>query len=131
MLLHIPSVLTAEQVAQCRETLVTAEWVDGKVTAGIDASKAKDNMQMSAEDSAGRNFGEMILRALRSNALFLSAAMPLEVLPPMFNRYQGGQSYGGHFDAALMQVPRSQHRLRTDLSATLFISAPDEYEAAS
>jgi len=128
MLLHIPKVLTAEQVAQSKEALGGAEWVDGKVTAGIEASKAKDNMQVSATDPAARTLGEMILRALYSNALFLSAAMPLEVLPPMFNRYQGGQSYGGHFDSALMQVQGSQHRLRTDLSATLFISAPDEYD---
>ena len=128
MLLHIPRVLTAEQVAQCKETLAGAEWIDGKATAGIEATKAKNNMQVSANDPAARKLGEMILRALYSNALFLSAAMPLEVLPPMFNRYQGGQSYGGHFDAALMQVPGSQHRLRTDLAATLFTSAPDEYD---
>ena len=128
MLLHIPRVVTAEQVAQCKETLGGAEWVDGKTTAGIEATKAKNNMQASAKDSAAQTLGEIILRALYSNALFLSAAMPLEVLPPMFNRYQGGQSYGGHFDAALMQVPGSQHRLRTDLSATLFLSEPDEYD---
>ena len=128
MLLHVPRVLTREQVAQCKEMLVGAEWVDGKATAGITASKAKNNMQVSEKDPAARKLGEMILRALYSNALFLSAAMPLEVLPPMFNRYQDDQSYGGHFDAAIMQVPGSQHRLRTDLSATLFISAPDEYD---
>jgi PKHD-type hydroxylase len=128
MLMHVPRVLTAEQVALCREMLDGAEWVDGKVTAGIVATKAKNNMQVSAKDPAAGKLGEMILHALQSNALFLSVAMPLEVFPPMFNRYQGGQSYGGHFDAAVMQVPGAHHRLRADLSATLFLSAPDEYE---
>ena len=128
MLLHIPRVLTLQQVTQCRETLNGAEWVDGKVTAGIVASKAKNNMQVSANDQAARKLGEMILQALLNNAPFLAAAMPLEVLPPMFNRYQNGQSYGGHFDAAVVQVPGAGHRLRADLSATLFLSAPDEYD---
>lgn len=128
MLLHIPRVLTAEQVAQCKETLIRAEWVDGKTTAGSVASKAKNNTQVSAKDPAAQKLGDMIVRALQSNALFLAAAMPLEVFPPVFNRYQGGQSYGGHFDAAVMQVPDARHRLRADLSATLFLSAPDEYD---
>lgn len=128
MLLRIPRVLTAEQVAQFRETLDGAEWVDGKATAGIVATKAKNNMQVSATDPAAQKLGEMILHALQNNVLFLSAAMPLEVFPPMFNRYQGGQSYGGHFDAAVMQVPGARHRLRADLSATLFLSEPGEYD---
>jgi PKHD-type hydroxylase len=128
MLLHIPRVLTAEQVAHCQETLVVGEWVDGKITAGGIAAKAKNNMQVSAKDPVAQQLSDMVVRALGGNALFLSAAMPLEVSPPLFNRYQDGQSYGVHFDAAVIPVPGARHRLRTDLAATLFLSAPDAYD---
>jgi PKHD-type hydroxylase len=128
MLLSIPDVLTPDQVAQARQILEQAEWVDGRVTAGHQSAKAKDNMQIPENHPAARKIGEMILEALGKNPLFLSAALPLRVFPPLFNRYQGGQSFGTHVDNAIRQVTGTAHRIRTDLSATLFFSRPDEYD---
>jgi len=128
MLLNIPNVLTAEQVAQARKVLDAAEWVDGKVTAGYQSARAKDNMQIPEGHPAAKQVGEMILKALGQNPLFLSAAVPLQVFPPLFNRYSGGQSFGTHVDNAIRQVSGTPHRIRTDLSATLFFAAPDEYD---
>jgi len=128
MLLAVPQVLTAEQVAQCRQTLEAAPWVDGRVTAGHQSAKAKDNMQLPEDHPAARKLGEMILAALDRNPLFMSAALPLKVFPPLFNRYQSGQAFGTHVDNAMRQVRGTPHRVRTDLSATLFLSAPEEYD---
>jgi PKHD-type hydroxylase len=128
MLLAIPDVLNASQVTQSREILATAEWVDGKVTAGHQSARAKDNQQLAEGSPAARQLGEMILNALGQNALFISAALPRHVFPPLFNRYQGGQSFGTHVDNAIRQVPGTGHRIRTDLSATLFLAHPDEYD---
>jgi PKHD-type hydroxylase len=127
MLLAIPDVLNAAQVTQSREILATAEWVDGKVTAGHQSARAKDNQQLLEGSPAAKQLGEMILNALGQNALFISAALPRHVFPPLFNRYQGGQSFGTHVDNAIRQVPGTGHRIRTDLSATLFLAQPDEY----
>ena len=127
MLLHIPQVLTAEQVAQCRRALDAAPWVDGRITAGHQSAKAKDNMQLREDHPTAHSLGEMILAALDRNLLFTSAALPLKVFPPLFNRYQGGQSFGVHVDNAVRQVRGTPHRVRTDLSATLFLAAPEEY----
>jgi PKHD-type hydroxylase len=128
MLLHIPGVLTADQATECRQRLAHAAWVDGRVTAGYQATKVKDNMQVPEDDPAAREVGDLILAALERNALFLSAALPLKVFPPMFNRYEGGQAFGVHVDTAIRQVAGTAHRVRTDLSATLFLSAPEEYD---
>lgn len=128
MLISIPNVLTPEQVAQGRKILESAEWVDGKVTAGFQSAKAKDNMQIPEGHPAARQVGEMILQALSRNALFMSAAVPLHVFPPLFNRYTGGQSFGTHVDNAIRQIPGTPHRIRTDLSATLFFAGPEEYD---
>ena len=128
MLLAIPEVLTSEQVAQARQILQAADWVDGRVTAGHQSSRTKDNMQLPENSPAARQLGEMILNALGQNALFVSAALPAKVFPPLFNRYQGGQSFGTHVDNAIRQVTGTGHRIRTDLSATLFFSQPDEYD---
>src|SRR5262249_53801709 len=98
MLLTIPEVLTAAQVAQARQILDAAEWVDGRVTAGHQSSRVKDNLQLPEGSAAARRLGEMILNALGQNPLFISAALPLHVFPPLFNRYQGGQSFGTHID---------------------------------
>ncbi len=127
MLISIPDVLTAEQVAQGRQVLEVADWVDGRVTAGHQGARVKDNQQIPAEHPAARQVGEVILRALGQNPLFMSAALPLHVMPPFFNRYSGGQHFGTHVDGAIRQLPNGQ-RLRTDLSATLFFAAPDEYD---
>ena len=128
MLLAVPQVLTAEQVAQCRQTLEAAPWVDGRVTAGHQSAKAKDNMQLPEDHPVARKLGEMILAALDRNPFFMSAALPLKVFPPLFNRYQSGQAFGTHVDNAMRQVRGTPHRVRTDLSATLFLSAPEEYD---
>jgi PKHD-type hydroxylase len=128
MLLHIPNVLTAEQVSQARAALDATEWVDGRVTAGRQSAQAKDNMQIPEDHPVAREWGDVILGALQQNALFMSAALPLKVFPPLFNRYSGGQSFGTHVDNAIRQVTGTPHRVRTDLSATLFLANPDEYD---
>jgi PKHD-type hydroxylase len=128
MLLQIPEVLSLEQVAQCRAMLDAAEWVDGRVTAGFQSARAKDNLQIPADHPAAIQCGDMIVAALERTALFLSAALPLRVFPPLFNRYSGGQAFGTHVDNAIRQVPGTPRRVRTDLSATLFLSAPEDYE---
>ncbi len=128
MLLQIPDVLTAEQVAQCRQMLEEADWIDGRVTAGHQSAQAKDNMQLPEDHPVARQLGDVILTALQRHAMFIAAALPLKVFPPLFNRYQGGQSFGTHVDNAIRQVTGTPHRVRTDLSATLFFSQPDEYD---
>src|SRR5687768_4622362 len=128
MLLQIADVLTRDQVAQARQLLDAAEWVDGRVTAGHQSARAKDNMQLPEDHPASRQIGDMILAALQRNSLFISAALPLRVFPPLFNRYQGGQSFGNHVDNAIRQVPGTPARIRTDLSATLFLADPAEYD---
>lgn len=128
MLISIPDVLTPEEVKQARQILDQAQWIDGKATAGHQSSKAKDNMQLPENHPASRQLGDMIMAALGKNALFLSAALPLKVYPPMFNRYTGGQSFGTHVDNAIRQVAGTPHRIRTDLSATLFFTGPEEYD---
>ncbi|HEY7547065.1 MAG TPA: Fe2+-dependent dioxygenase [Blastocatellia bacterium] len=128
MLLQIPDVLTAEQVAECRQMMEQAEWIDGRVTAGHQSALAKDNMQLPEDHPLARQMGDMILAALERNPLFMAAALPLKVFPPLFNRYEGGQSFGNHIDNAVRQVTGTPHRVRTDLSATLFFAQPDEYD---
>jgi PKHD-type hydroxylase len=105
-----------------------AEWVDGQVTAGHQSGRAKDNMQMAETSAAALEMGDLILGALEKDPLFISAALPLKVFPPLFNRYQGGQSFGTHVDNAIRQVGGTGHRVRTDLSATLFFSEAGEYD---
>lgn len=128
MLLSIPDLLTAAELAKCRQALAEAQWIDGRVTAGHQSARAKDNMQLPEEHPAALAMGELILAALQRSQLFMAAALPLKVFPPLFNRYEGGQSFGTHVDNAIRQVPGSPHRVRTDLSATLFLSEPDEYD---
>jgi PKHD-type hydroxylase len=128
MLVQIPDVLTAEQVAHGRRLLDAAEWIDGRVTAGHQSAQAKDNVQVAEGSPVARELGDMIVRALQQNPLFITAALPLHVFPPLFNRYSGGQSFGNHVDNAIRTVPGTPHRIRTDLSATLFFSQPEEYD---
>ena len=128
MLIVVPDVLSAEQVAEARKILNAAEWVDGKVTAGYQSARTKDNEQIPEGHPAARQVGEMILKSLGQNPLFLSAALPLQVFPPLFNRYSGGQMFGTHVDNAIRQVTGTPHRIRTDLSATLFFAPPEEYD---
>ena len=128
MLILIPAVLTGEQVHGARQLLDQADWVDGRVTAGRQSAMAKDNMQLPEGSPAARKLGALILGALEHNPLFLSAALPARVFPPLFNRYRGGQAFGTHVDNAIRQVTGTSYRLRTDLSATLFFAGPEEYE---
>jgi PKHD-type hydroxylase len=128
MLLHIPDVLTAAQVSEARQMLEAAEWVDGRVTAGHQSARAKHNSQLPEDHATSRQLGDMVLTALQRNPLFISAALPLRVFPPLFNRYEGGQSFGNHVDNAIRQLPGSALRIRTDLSATLFLAEPSEYD---
>jgi PKHD-type hydroxylase len=127
MIISIPNVLTGEQVSQARRLLDEAAWVDGRVTAGHQSARAKDNLQLEENDPLARQLGEQIVASLQRNPLFISAALPLRVFPPLFNRYEGGQSFGNHVDNAIRQSI-SGMRIRTDLSATLFLSGPDEYD---
>jgi len=115
-------------VKQARQILDQAEWVDGKVTAGHQSAKAKDNVQLPENHPVARQLGDVILAALGKNPLFLAAALPNRVFPPLFNRYSGGQSFGTHVDNAIRQVGGTPHRIRTDLSATLFFAGPEEYD---
>ena len=127
MLIDIPEVLTPDQVVQARQILEAAEWVDGRATAGHQGARVKDNMQIPVGHPAAVRVGEMIVQALGRNPLFVSAALPLHILPPMFNRYSGGQTFGTHVDGSIRVMPDGR-RIRTDLSATLFFANPDEYD---
>ena len=127
MVLQIPDVLTAEQVAHARRLLDAADWVDGRVTAGHQSAQVKDNQQLPEDHPVARELGDMIGKSLTANPLFLSAALPLRVFPPLFNRYRGGQSFGNHVDNALRQAAGGA-RTRTDVSATLFLAEPSEYD---
>src|SRR5262249_38745486 len=128
MLLQIPDVLAAEQVTDARRLLDSAEWIDGRVTAGHQSSREKHNLQLPEDHPVARQVGDMILSALRRNALFVGAALPLRVFPPLFNCYRGGQSFGNHIDNAIRQTKGGGLTVRTDLSATLFLADPDEYD---
>jgi len=128
MLLDLPNVLSPQQLAEARAILEAAEWVDGSVTAGHQAARAKDNAQIAATHPAARQVGDTIRKALGQNQLFLAAALPAQVLPPMFNRYSGGQKFGTHVDGAIRPIPGTPHRIRADLSATLFLAGPEEYD---
>lgn len=128
MMLHIPQVLSKQQVAHCRQVMDAAQWVDGNITSGPQAALAKNNMQLPETAPEARQLGEMVLDALERSPLFISAALPLKVFPPLFNRYAGGQSFGMHVDNAIRGFPNADFRIRTDLSCTLFLAEPDEYD---
>ena len=128
MLIRIPSVLTPAQQAACREELARADWIDGARTAGALTKAVKHNMQVAPAHPVARRLSEMILDALNKNALFIRAALPLRIIPPNFNRYGVGESYGDHVDATVQHVWGSPDRVRTDLSATLFLNPPEDYD---
>jgi PKHD-type hydroxylase len=128
MLVVIPEILDAAQLALCRDRLDGADWQDGRITAGPQSARVKANQQLPETDPAARALGDLVLRALERSQHFLSAALPRHVFPPLFNRYAPGMSFGAHVDNAIRQVPGTPHRLRTDLSATLFLTPPEEYD---
>jgi PKHD-type hydroxylase len=128
MLVQVASVLTAAQVHTVRKLLGAAVWADGRLTAGYRSAEVKTNLQVPQSDPVAEEAGGLILRALERNAAFISATLPHHVYPPLFNRYTPGMAFGEHVDNAVRQIPGTPHRLRTDVSATLFLSAPEEYD---
>ncbi len=128
MLLQIPGLLDSDQIRSMRARLDAASWGDGRVTAGHQSALAKVNRQLPQEDATARELSGEVLRALERNARFISGTLPLHVFPPLFNRYEAGMSFGGHVDNAIRQIPGTPHRLRTDISATVFLSEPGEYD---
>jgi len=128
MMLHIPEVLTPEQVARCRDVMTKADWVDGNVTAGHQSRQVKYNLQLPEESQEARELGDIVHRALYKSPLFMSAVLPHQVFPPLFNRYDAGMTFGAHVDNAIRTHPQQPVRIRTDVSATLFISAPEDYD---
>ncbi len=129
MLLHIPEILNPEQLAQCRSLLDKAEWADGKVTAGTQAAKVKNNRQLAEESAEAKALRAIVLEALSKSALFFTAALPKRIYPPLFNRYGGeANSFGNHVDNAIRTHPASAQHVRTDMSFTLFLAEPDEYD---
>jgi PKHD-type hydroxylase len=128
MLLQIPGVLTKTEVREARERLAAAPWIDGRVTAGHQSAQVKSNEQMPEDHEIARALGDHLLRALSRQPLFTSAVLPRRIFPPLFNRYTKGMTFGAHIDNAVRAVPGTGARMRTDLSATLFLSEPDEYD---
>jgi PKHD-type hydroxylase len=128
MIVQVPNVLNPEQVARCREVMNCAGWIDGRVTAGYQSAQVKDNRQLPENSREARELGDMIVAALERNPLFITATLPLRVFPPLFNRYEGGESFGAHLDNSIRQIPGTPLRVRTDISATLFLSAPEDYD---
>jgi PKHD-type hydroxylase len=128
MLLQIPQVLSQAEAASFLGTLDEADWVDGRATAGPQSMRAKRNMQLPEDSPAAAELGGRILAALEKNPLFIAGALPRSVFPPLFNRYEGGQAFGAHVDNSIRQVTGTPHRIRTDLSATLFLTEPESYE---
>lgn len=128
MMLAIPDVLDAAGVARVRALIDAAPWVDGNVTSGPQAALAKRNEQLPEESPQAREASAIVLDALGRNPLFIAAALPLKIYPPLFNRYAGGQTFGTHIDNAIRIQPGSQFRVRSDLSATLFLSDPGSYD---
>ena len=129
MLLHIPEVLSKEQVTHCRNLLLGAKWVDGYVTSGTQAAKAKRNFQLPEEGDEAQEIQKIILDALSNNALFFTAALPKKIFPPLFNCYTGEMNtFGNHVDNAVRTMRGGGKRVRSDLSFTLFFTDTDEYE---
>ncbi len=128
MLVKCEAVLSKEEVAHCRSVLEGTQWVDGKITAGAQSALAKHNLQVPEDAPQARALGEVILRALARSQAFNSAAIPFRVFPPLFNRYDIGMKFGAHVDNAIRFIAGPNIRVRTDLSATLFLSEPEDYD---
>lgn len=128
MMIRIPAVLTAEEVRDCRSLLEQADWQDGRATAGHQAIRVKSNSQLPLDSPLAQKLGNLILQKLGQCPLFIASVLPLRILPPRFNRYEGGGTYGSHIDNALFPLPGTGDYVRTDISSTLFFSDPDEYE---
>ena len=128
MMLHVPDVLTSDQVCELRSALDGADWGDGRETVGEQGARVKRNRQVPEYSVVGRQLAKTVLMALSRSALFHSAALPLRFVPPLFNRYESGEHYGLHVDGSVRSIPGTGEQLRTDLSCTLFLSHPDDYD---
>ncbi|HTJ28909.1 MAG TPA: Fe2+-dependent dioxygenase [Acidobacteriaceae bacterium] len=128
MLIQIPEVLSQEEVIQFRQELDSTDWADGKVTAGYQSARVKDNRQLLETNPVAIMLGRRIIQALERNPLFISAALPAKIFPPLFNRYDGGHSFGNHVDNSIRRISATGEQIRTDLSVTLFLSSPEEYD---
>ncbi|MDE1177056.1 MAG: Fe2+-dependent dioxygenase [Edaphobacter sp.] len=128
MLIQVPDVLSQDEVVQFRNKLDNTDWVDGKVTAGYQSARVKDNLQLPESNPVAIELGQKVLQALERSPLFIAAALPAKIFPPLFNRYEGGQSFGSHVDNSIRRVQATGEYVRTDLSVTLFLSSPEEYE---
>ncbi len=127
MLLHIPEVFSKDEVARLRAILDAGPWADGNATSGHLSARAKNNAQLPEDSAAAREVGAIVEQALQANPMFVSAALPHTIFPPLFNRYEGGQAFAAHVDNAIRAHP-SGMRIRSDLSATLFLSEPTDYD---
>ena len=128
MLVRLPGILTPEAAIALRDRLQATGWADGKVTAGFQSGPVKENLQIGPDTAEGRALGDIVMAALEASPAFMSAALPRQVFPPLFNRYDVGMSFGMHVDNAVRALPLTGQRLRTDLSATLFLSDPEGYD---
>ncbi|MBA1360374.1 Fe2+-dependent dioxygenase [Burkholderia gladioli] len=128
MMVEVPGVFSPEEARAIGARLRAAAWVDGRVTAGAQSQRVKDNRQLAGDDPLAREIGDEIIRRLAQHAVFMSAALPRKIYPPLFNCYAGGEAFGFHVDNAVRGIRESRERVRTDLSATLFLSEPDSYE---
>lgn len=128
MIVRIPELLDASRLSAMAALLGEARWEDGRATAGFQSARVKHNLQLAQDSAAARQAGDTIVRALERHPDFISAALPHQVYPPLFNRYEPGMSFGAHVDNAVRQIPGSSHRLRIDVSATLFLTAPEDYD---
>ncbi|MDQ8033100.1 MAG: Fe2+-dependent dioxygenase [Bordetella sp.] len=128
MMVTVPEVFTRDEAKSLREQLLAADWVDGRQTAGQQSAQVKHNRQLAAEDPLAARIGQHIIDRLAQHAVFMSAALPARIYPPLFNQYAGGETFGAHVDNAIRGVRASRERVRTDLSATLFLSEPDSYD---
>ena len=127
-MLHIPEILSKDEVREMRRRLDAAEWVDGRATVGDQGAAVKRNRQLAESSDTARELGAVVMRALARNPIYFAAALPARTVPPLFNRYESDETYGFHVDGAVRQYPGAPGWLRTDLSATLFLSEPDSYD---
>jgi PKHD-type hydroxylase len=128
MIVRIASLLSVDELAALRQRLDGAAWTDGRLTAGHQSAEVKSNLQLPQSDPVARDAAERVMRALERSPLFASATLPHHLYPPLFNRYEAGMAFGAHVDNAVRALPGTPHRLRTDISATLFLNAPHEYD---
>ncbi|QUT05979.1 Fe2+-dependent dioxygenase [Sphingobium phenoxybenzoativorans] len=128
MMIPIPGLLDAEGVARVRALIDTAQWVDGNVTSGFQSALAKRNLQLPEDSAEAQQAAQIVFDAVSRNALFIAAALPLRVFPPLFNSYGGGQAFDTHVDNAIRIQKGTGFRVRSDLSATLFLEDPDDYD---